>query len=115
MRISDWSSDVCSSDLRLVRSGSFIIMDGAHIRAALSSISHMDDAIGEESSMDERGTHQDHLALIVYSHTKETQSSGYPPKPFAAPPLLLRPDRKAQKQQRRPVSIGRAQCRERAC
>src|SRR3546814_5451670 len=77
MRISDWSSDVCSSDL--------------------SSISHMDDAIGEESSMDERGTHQDHLALIVYSASQETQSSGYPPKPFAAHPLLIRTDRKDRK------------------
>src|SRR3546814_16027284 len=81
---------------RLVRSGSFIIRDGAHIRAALSSISHMDDAIGAESSMDERGTHQDHLALIVYSASQETQSSGYPPNPFAAHQPLIRTDRDRQ-------------------
>src|SRR3546814_4673487 len=56
MRISDWSSDVCSSDLETV-----VVADRHFAPLVTAPQHHVDDAAGRRSPVDRRGRGRQHL------------------------------------------------------
>src|SRR3546814_13189889 len=104
MRISDWSSDVCSSDLRKFRAEGDMRPDGA-----LQEVGHAGDEVLQAPRLD----------LEVLAAREGEQALGQrrtPPRPLQRTvdqPRGLGVVRKVLAQQL--AEIGRASCRERGC
>src|SRR3546814_16179583 len=95
MRISDWSSDVCSSDLQLPD----MLEDPPHARAASGRITRDDELLGRVRA----AFAVDPQALLDLQRA------------FGGADLPERPAAHAQQRAQLVGTIGRASCRERVC
>src|SRR3546814_19774562 len=101
MRISDWSSDVCSSDL-------------AHIREGERQISGHKKPVSDRHGEVQRAVGAAKLRTAVYASSSNITADPDPEidrRPFA---LDCRPTSHIETEARL-VKIGRASCRERVC
>src|SRR3546814_2197534 len=111
MRISDWSSDVCSSDLWLVKRHAALGQRGPHLQQRKADLEKLFDIVDFLLVDDE----QDHMVLgldhgivmrnddVVASHDGADRGAGRQLDFLEATADDLR------------IKIGRASCRERGC
>src|SRR3546814_11589725 len=106
MRISDWSSDVCSSDLRVI-----LATNVAESSVTLPGVRVViDSGLAREPRLDP-GSGFSRLDVVSISQASADQRAGRAGRVAAGWAYRLWP----QSQRLEPQQIGRASCRERVC
>src|SRR3546814_18413174 len=103
MRISDWSSDVCSSDLRRHSAGLATI--GERLTGITSQLTEIDDVGAERRLLDELMTLSSEIEDVAAATTYRFSAA----RAYYALVLRRVEELRAQRE------IGRASCRERVC